>query len=221
MGTVENLDGKKENGRTGRRAGGRYLLRDPFPPAEEREKDAADEFAMLFDPTTGPDEEVEQRLFRLQQQRRERVRAAMEEAGVSLEEVDAAYGYGFAESSVSAKTPHQVEEKHEEPKEKQEEKGIESPVASAPGRPNPDEEEEKISVSTEETRNLPDEEEEPHRGDGHRAADTQEEDLKNLLLKLEHRSDLPPAEAVNTEKAAPAAVHTQDETTAPQPGETR
>lgn len=188
-----------------------------FRPAEEREKEAADEFAMLFDPTTGPDEEVEQRLFRLQQQRRERVRAAMEEAGVSLEEVDAAYGYGFAESSVSAKTPHQVEEKHEEPKEKQEEKGIESPVASAPGRPNPDEEEEKISVSTEETRNLPDVEEEPHRGDGHRAADTQEEDLKNLLLRLEHRSDLPPAEAVNTEKAAPAAVHTQDETTAPSP----
>ena len=35
-----------------------------FRPAEEREKDAADEFAMLFDPTTGPDEEVEQRLFR-------------------------------------------------------------------------------------------------------------------------------------------------------------
>lgn len=178
-----------------------------FRPAQEREKEAADEFAMLFDPTQGPDEEVEQRLFRMQQQRRERVRAAMAEAGVSLEEVDAEYGYGFAESSAPSAQASSTEDK------KEEKDSFSTP--EAPKRPDPDEKEEKISVSTEETRNFPDVEEEPHRDDNSQPANAQEEDLKNLLFRLGHRSDLPPVEDSKQEKAAPAAVHKEEEPSVP------
>ena len=170
-----------------------------FRPLEENENrdrrtisGPEGDYAALFTREGQPNEEMTQRLARLQQQRRERVRAAMEEAGESLEEVDAEFGYGFAAGTEKPEKSEKAEEEHKDSiretalrdalrKPEKEPDPTPEPMSEPPAG-WPENQDGKISFSPEETRNhpVPLETGEPEK----------EEDLQSLLSRLEKRSDL-------------------------------